>query len=83
MNIQKRTCANCASFYPETAGAAPECWNAVSFIEHHGTPQEKRLAPGPGDVCQDHATHEEDAARSWVWTTAHLAIDHPSAAQRD
>ena len=35
MNIQKRTCANCASFYPETHGAAPECWNAVSFIERH------------------------------------------------
>lgn len=60
---QRRTCANCAAFDPETPGAAPGCWNAVAFIEHQGTPQEQHRAPAPGDVCHDHATTDEvDAA---------------------
>lgn len=56
---QRRSCANCASFGPETAGAAPMCWNAVSFIEYQGAPSERHRDPGPDDVCHDHATAEE------------------------
>lgn len=62
MNIKKRTCANCVSFYPDDGATTPECWNAVSFIDRPGTPEALARAPRPDDLCDSHQTHAEDAA---------------------
>lgn len=59
-----RSCATCAAFYPDTAGAAPECWNLVSFVERPGTPDAQRRAPGPTDCCGQHLTSREDAKQT-------------------
>jgi hypothetical protein len=60
MNTPKPCCANCASFYPEADGAAPRCWNAVSFIEDHGSPNEQHRDPGLEDVCHDHVSAPDE-----------------------
>lgn len=64
MTIEKRTCANCAAFNPARTDDEPACCNLVSFTEQHGTPQAMTREPGPGDSCDSHQTHEEDAAET-------------------
>ncbi len=64
MNIIKRTCATCAAFNPSATDDELVCGNLVSFTERHGTPQVKHREPGPADWCDDHMTHEEDAAQT-------------------
>lgn len=60
MNIIKRTCATCTAFNPAPEVDDPACWNLVSIIEQHGTPQELHRQPMPNDWCDSHKTHEED-----------------------
>jgi hypothetical protein len=62
MNIQARTCANCANFNPEPWGDHPVCWNLASFTDRPGTPTEITRDPEPGDTCLEHQSHAESAA---------------------
>ena len=56
MNINKRTCANCASFHPGDGTTTPYCGN-----EELDTPQELRRTPVASDYCLEHNTQEECA----------------------
>lgn len=56
MNINKRTCANCASFYPGDATTTPYCGS-----EPLDTPQELRRTPVANGSCYEHQTQEERA----------------------
>ena len=60
MNITTRTCATCAAFSKDSIAGPPSCLNLVSFIISPGRSRE----PGPADVCDYHATHQEDAEQA-------------------
>jgi hypothetical protein len=60
MNIQSRTCANCAAFNPAPAVDEPSCGDLILFIERPGTAQELRRSPVATDLCHNHLTHSED-----------------------
>ena len=61
MNIRPRTCANCAAFNATPEADEPTCGDLVSFTERAGTASGLHRAPVASDVCNDHATHTEDA----------------------
>ncbi len=61
MNVEPRTCANCAEYNHHPEGDATSCWNGVMFAYRLGTPTQTTREPIPTDVCPDHKTHAEDA----------------------
>lgn len=61
MNIEPRTCANCANFNPEPEGDETRCWNGVTFAYRLGTPAQTTREPIATDVCPDHKSATEDA----------------------
>ena len=74
MNIQKRTCANCASYEPMSKGEAPMCTNGVHIVLHQGTPQEEIQTTRPDDTCEDHITHDEVATVETQRQLSHLSL---------
>lgn len=74
MNIQKRTCANCASYEPMSKGEAHMCTNGVHIVLHQGTPQEEILTTRPDDTCEDHITHDEVATIETQRQLSHLSL---------
>jgi hypothetical protein len=74
MNIQKRTCANCASYEPMSKGEAPMCTNGVHIVLRQGTPQEEIQTTRPGDTCEDHITHDEVATVEIQRQLSHLSL---------
>lgn len=67
MTIIKRTCATCAAFNPTASGDDPTCANLVSIRIHHVDAQDLpiviRQQPNAAFWCDDHQTHEEEAAK--------------------
>lgn len=55
-----KTCATCAAFSEDSIAEPPSCLNLVSFIISPGRSRE----PGPADVCDYHATHQEGAEQA-------------------
>ena len=66
--ITKRTCANCAAFNAAPAEDEPTCANLVSIVIHHlneeGMPIVIWREPHAAFRCDDHQTHDEDAAQT-------------------
>lgn len=81
MNIQKRTCSNCASYEPMFEGEAPMCTNGVHHILHEGTPQEEIQTTGPDDTCDDHITPEEVATQDMQRSLSRLSLECLNALQ--
>lgn len=55
MNITKRTCANCAYFYPGDNTIPPHCENSVEFVMS----QEMYRVTVASEYCCEHQTQEE------------------------
>lgn len=74
MDIQKRTCANCANYEPTSPGEVPMCQNGGHILLHQGTPQEERQGTRPYDTCDDHTTHDEVATAETQRQLSHLSL---------
>lgn len=68
MATTKRTCATCAAFNPNATGNEPSCANLVILVIHHVDAQDRpiviRQQPNAAFWCDDHQTHEEEAAKA-------------------
>lgn len=79
MNIESRTCGNCAQFNPDPWGDHPVCWSGATFTDRPGTPTERTREPIATDTCPDHKSHGEDA-REDMFIEAELRSGGPAAA---
>ncbi len=70
MTNTTKTCATCAAFSEDSIAEQSSCLNLVSFLISPG----KRREPCPTDVCDFHATHQEDAEQAAYIEANHEAI---------